>query len=462
LASWFFFSAESLLADISVVQMFTRAVRYATYEILPIGWLAASLALILWLLPRRRRELERVFLLTCGALLASRTVLRIWDGILPWDFRVFYRAGVATWAGRDLYQDPLMLSPPSALPLFAAFALRPISASAALWSGFNLSAAICLGPIARRLVRVGADTAPGASPHREGTSLMGAVILSVACVWGLDAGQLTFWTAVSVLGALLAQAKGRHVLAGLLLACGTVKIATLVPFLLLFAHRRDWPSWLSFGLTTVLLCVLGSPLAKLPDYLRENLANIRWSTQAGHINDYSFAGPLSDDIISIDHWVYRLGLRDRAVVSAAQGSVLLALGVWILRLSRHRHTLISPGALYSITCLFGCLFLYHRVYDTIILGVPLFFCASKYYVTNGWRRLAYALIVPAVLMVMNMPRGEHLLLAVAKWSDGAGIVGYLVQALVLPYATWIVLAAMLLIRLAEQRTEHQSVGVGHA
>lgn len=434
----------------TIMQIFARAVRHATYERLPIAGIAAVLAVVLWLLPRRQRSIERAFLLTSFALLVARTVLRIWDGTLPWDFRVFYRAGVAFWAGQDPYQDPFFVNPPSSLPIFAAFALPQISAGAALWSGLNLAGAIGLGQIARCVLRVGGDATPDASGHREGTALMGAVVLSVACVWGLDAGQLTFWTTFSVLGALLAQEYERHFLAGVLLACGTVKIATLLPFLLLFTQKKDRSSWVSFVLTTVLLCVLGSSLTSLPDYLRENLTNIRWSTQAGHINDYSLSGPFNDDIISIDHWVYRLGLRDRALIGVVQGSMLLALGVWILRLSRHRPALISSGALYSLVCLFACLFLYHRVYDTIILTVPLLFCASRYYLTRGWRSVAYTLIVLAILAIMDMPRGEHLLLPVTKWSEGAGFVGYLVQVLVLPYATWFILGAMLLIRLAER------------
>ena len=101
-----------------------------------------------------------------------------------------------------------------------------------------------------------------------------AVAFSDANRFGLGAGQFAVLAALVIFGALWAQARGRPVLAGVLLALGTIKVATMLPFLLLFARRKDRLAWLSLPLGCLGLYLLTSPAAALLTRLGECLHNI--------------------------------------------------------------------------------------------------------------------------------------------------------------------------------------------
>ena len=118
----------------------------------------------------------------------------------------------------------------------------------------------------------------------------------------------------------------------------------------------------------------------------------------GKVNDYSYEGTRNESIISFEHLFYRLGMRDREWIRYAQFLALLAVGAWVAYLVVLKE-LPRPAAA-CLVSFFSLLFIYHRDYDTVILALPLVYCAGKVRVTTGparWLYTACGLMAIAIL-----------------------------------------------------------------
>jgi hypothetical protein len=272
---------------------------------------------------------------------------------------------------------------------------------------------------------------------------LGAVLLiSPAGLAGVLLGQLSILEAVALLAALLAQARGRPAWAGAALALATVKAPTMLPFLLLFLRRADWRAWVSLAAVSLALCLAtGSPPA-LPGRALTLLGRINEMQAPGMVNDYSFDGPKHTDMMGFAHALYRLGLRDRAAIDMGQYAVVLLLGAWVARqvLARGR---LGRAAACSLVALYATVFLYHRTYDTVILVVPLVYCAARAGLSRGAARWLLAACAAVILLVLYLD--ANLLTRVARISFEAGTWGQVLQAAVLPGATWLIVLAMILL-----------------
>jgi hypothetical protein len=161
----------------------------------------------------------------------------------------------------------------------------------------------------------------------------------------------------------------------------------------------------------------------------------------GKVNDYSFAGTRNESIISFEHLFYRLGMRDRDWIRCAQLVAFTVIGAWVAYLVV-RNDLPRPAAA-SLVTFVALLFLYHRDYDTVVLAMPLVYCTGKVRVTSGlarWLHIACGLMVIAILNADALS-----LRALTRYSLEWGSWGRLVQAVVLPYPTWLSLMAMALV-----------------
>jgi len=236
------------------------------------------------------------------------------------------------------------------------------------------------------------------------------------------------------------QASGRHVLAGVWLALATVKVATMLPFLLLFQRRADLRTWVALPITVLGLClVTGSP-AGLPERLATILDRIKLLEARGQISDYCFEGTQCENMLGFDHAFYRLGLRDRRVIRAAQYLALAVLGAWVARqvLGKAR---LPRAAACSLVTLYSVVFLYHRHYDTVILVLPLVYSTGQARCSSGKRRYLFVGCAVAILLVWYL--NKDLMRALQVYSIKGGALGWLVQAVILPYATWLIVLAMI-------------------
>jgi Glycosyltransferase family 87 len=253
---------------------------------------------------------------------------------------------------------------------------------------------------------------------------------------------------VMLLAALAAQGAGRPIWAGVCLALATVKFVTMLPFLVLFLRRSDRWTWAVLILLVLSSCALTGRIVELPGRLATLAQRAGEMAVPGQVNDYSYAGTRNESIISFEHLFYRVGMRNRESIRYAQLIALLAVGAWIAYLAVVAG-LPRPAAA-SLVSFFSLLFLYHRDYDAVILALPLVYCAGKVPVTTGRARLlhgACGLIVIAILY-MNADYLGHLTRVSLRW----GAWGRLVQATVLPYATWLILLAMILLVWATRLT----------
>jgi hypothetical protein len=379
------------------------------------------------------------------------------DPRIGMDYRIFWGAGCDVWAGvnpyaPDRFAEHPFLQPPSALPLFAAFALLPFLPGYIAWAVLNLAASAALVPLALRtlsgqkqldgpLAAEGSALSAGL-PEVVLLALASALAVSDASMLTTGLGQLSLLAAVVLAAALAAQARGWPVAAGALLALATVKVATMLPFLLLFARRADWRAWAAMGVTTLALCLAaGNPL-DLPARLAALPERIGQLEAPGQVNDYSFEGMQTDNIVGFEHAFYRLGLRDRTVIKVGQYAAVLLLGAWVAW-QVHGRDRLPRAAACSLVALYSTVFLYHRNYDTVILALPLVYSAGRARLARGRARWLFAAGATAILLVLHL--NVDLLRTVRRLSLEWGVWGRIVQAVVLPYATWLILLAMALL-----------------
>ena len=375
--------------------------------------------------------------------------------LFGFDFRIFRSAGRDVWDGMDPYsaarstENKLLVNPPTCLPLFAAFAVLPPRLSLGVWTILNVVASLALPVLcwvvlrsqgrvdnARGQVRAGLDSLR----FVDIAGLAVCLIFSEASLKGFLLGQLSVFTAVMVLLALLCQGRSRPIWAGVCLFLATVKIATMLPFLLLFLRWTDRWTWVMFAALVIGACLMTGRPGDLPGRLAILTNRIADLSAPGNVNDYSYAGARNESIISFEHLFYRLGMRDRGLIRYAQLLALLAVGAWATYL-------VIPGRLprsdaVCVISFFSMLFLYHRDYDTVILALPLVHCAKRVRMTTGRPRGLYAACGLIVIAVLYVNAGH--LRTLTQWSVDRGAWGRLVQGAILPYVTWLILLAMVL------------------
>jgi hypothetical protein len=262
-----------------------------------------------------------------------------------------------------------------------------------------------------------------------------ALVVSDAFIREIYAGQLGLLTALALVSALDARGRGRPALAGACLALASVKVVTLVPFLLLFHRKADVAAWVSFAAVCLVLCLAASRPGELPGRVSNMARRIDALSEPGRVNDYSFQGPRNESIIGFDHLVYRLGVRDRRTVRTLQYLLVAASGLWVawqVLVAR-----LPDGASCSLVALYSMVFLYHRDYDTLILTLPLVHCIGRACAEGGTAGRLFAACAVAIYLIlyMNLP----ILVFLTAKSQELRPAGRLIQATLLPYATWLIL-----------------------
>jgi hypothetical protein len=254
--------------------------------------------------------------------------------------------------------------------------------------------------------------------------------------------------------ALAAQGRARPILAGICLSLATVKFVTMIPFLTLFLRRADRWAWAALMASVLGLCALTGRLSELPSHLAILAHRADELAAPGRVNDYSFEGTQNESIIGFEHLFYRLGMRNRRLIRFSQFVALLAVGGWVA----HRVLVgnIPRPAAASLVSLYSLLFLYHRDYDTVILALPLAYCAGRVSVTAGHLRRLYTACGALVLAVLFM--NAAYLNALTRLSLPREGWARLIQLAVLPYPTWLILLAMFLLARATRLDRSPSAG----
>jgi hypothetical protein len=195
------------------------------------------------------------------------------------------------------------------------------------------------------------------------------------------------------------------------------------------------------SLSCALLIAITGHATALIDQLSAMVDRIGRMSSPGHVNDISFEGTQHINIIGLDHALYRLGLRDRRVVRILTAIGMFAIGVWVVRqviLAR-----LPRAAACSLVALFSMIFLYHRSYDAVVLVLPLVYFTGRARTQEGRARWLFAAGAIAVLFVLYLRNDSMRFLTWASFEWR--IWGPLVQAIVLPHPTWLILISMVLL-----------------
>ncbi len=388
----------------------------------------------------------------CGAGAVALGVV-LWEsfagGTYLIDALTFRAAGAAAIEGRNPYDSGRALNPPSAFALFALLALVPLAAYPAFMKSAILLAHGSMVVAGQASIGAGPQAREWKLPWPELLLLSAAVLLCVSTRYALAVGQIAFLTTLALMGALACRERGRPVWAGILLAVAATKFTTMLPFFLLFLRRQDRKTWVALIAAGLLLTFLTVLPQDLPGRLRDNFQAIRRAAGEGAVNDYSFQGPHSADLIGFDHAIYHLGVRDRAWVGALQIAAVGLLGAWVFRQLR-RSPEPSPAGAASLVACYSVAFLYHRHYDLVILAIPLAYAAGRGRVQEGRAGVFYRLsaLGIVVLLYLRLSALKSLLPAVQKPGLGARIL----EALVLPCGLWLALAVLFLLAAAERHS----------
>jgi hypothetical protein len=426
---------------------------------------ALSVAAVIVILLRREIKANILRMVAAGAFcLLLLDLCLIFATPIAFDYRIFWVVGRDLWEGRDPY-DPgrfafnPFLNPPTALPLFALFATARYLPSLVVWTLANVLFCLTLPALAGCALSA-QQSLSGSQPAGIGTwrplptrvmaALCLMLIVSDVFAAGLLTGQLGLLTALALVAALDAQGRERPILSGAWLGLATIKVSTMLPFLLLFLRKRDVRTWIALGLTCAALCLAGGSPAVLPRRVSWTLNQIGSLSAPGQVNDYSFVGPQSATVIGFDHAMYRLGLRDRTTIHVLQLIVVAMLGLWVASLAWACR--LPRAAICSLVALYSVLFFYHRLYDTVVLILPLVYCVSRSQSAEGRCRWWFIASSIAILLVwfMSAIAMKALTQASLSWAH----YGRPIQAVVLPYATWMILAAMACIYCGDARNVH--------
>ena len=299
---------------------------------------AAGVALlsIIWLVVRGRVPDRVLWIVTGGGVFASviRLVYLYRSGVLGVDYRIFYEAGRDVLAGVSPYSPSRFashpfLNPPSTFPFFALIAMPPYPTSLAVWTLVNSVMAFGLVWQARRTLFVQDGGTPSSLSHAELGALAAAFGLSDACMATIQLGQLSLLVTVLILLALEFQGRQMPARAGAALGVATMKVGTMVPFLLLFCRKQDRKSWIVLVATTAALILLGGQAPRIFEDLRSMLHYVGEFSKPGQINDISYQGPYNEWILGFDHLAYRLGMRERTMLAVVQFIALGLIGGWL-------------------------------------------------------------------------------------------------------------------------------------
>jgi hypothetical protein len=223
--------------------------------------------------------------------------------------------------------------------------------------------------------------------------------------------------------------------AGAYLAVASIKVQTMVPFLLLFLRGRDLRTWLVLCLIVVVsLLAAGNPM-DLPQRVSECLQANATHREPGRSADNSLLNRFSNSMIGFEHVFYRLGMIDRQRITALALACIVGLGMWLAYVIQIQGTL-PRGACCCLVSLYSMLFIYHRLYDLSILILPLLYSASRLHTGSRLARWCHAWVVVAVLLVLNAPYGEFLRIQYTQPPSA------LLRVLVLPSVTYLILSAM--------------------
>jgi hypothetical protein len=411
--------------------------------------LAAIFALLLGL-PLRTRRMRSCFwtVAALGMLSYAVTIIRdeMSDDVRAYDLEYFWNSGNLMREGKSPYEQPNTMNPPSAFPLYWLVSSFSFDEARFLWTMLLAIGAATLVVFARRILIDAGDE----ETRKLEWPLIG-VLTAVVCLsrsnrFGIELGQLALPITLCLFWAFLARLHGKTTQAGVGLAIASIKTPTLLPSLILFLRKREWKTWLVMGGVGLALVLSMCAPWNIPPRCQECLHNIAGTRERGKLDDYEIINSRNNCMIGFNLLFNRLGVEDRGTIALLHNAAQLLLGLWVAWLALRK--LDTPAAM-SVVAIFSMLFMYHRIYDLLLLSLPLTYAFGKARAEKGLSRWLFVACAGCLLLSMNIrewiiaePRAR--VLAVQDTTST------LLRAFVLPYLTWLMLASLVLLVLAER------------
>lgn len=326
------------------------------------------------------------------------------------DLAMFQDMGRAWLDGRNQTAEGRFYGPPPfASVLFAPLALISTLQARIVFIAINLIAAAIIILFIKKLW---GETWPG----KTQLYLAALVLCWAPFRVTVRYGQISLIVTALILGALLAWKKNARLVAGLLLGLSLSKYPLTLPFALYFAWRREWKIVATAVLTVATLTEvfalrLGVSMFDVAgDYVRMML-------QTSITNDAHFAG-------ATEIGPLLFGLTGSERVSGWLNIALIAVALISMALVFRRTPKAGKFHLAVLT-FFSLWFVYHRIYDAVILVIPAAGFADLM-VRGTTRRVGIACVAILALFAVSIPGllTERLHLSSANLSaNPAGFVG---------------------------------------
>jgi hypothetical protein len=152
-------------------------------------------------------------------------------------------------------------------------------------------------------------------------------------------------------------------------------------------------------------------------------------------------------MLGIDYLAYCLGVRDKASLSIVQGVVLCVLGFCLAYgIITER---IRFGLGLALISLYSVIFLYHRVYDAVMIAPALVYAISQTRRCHGWRRVSFSAATIMMMIVIYMNR--DIMTNVRTYVvANHNVLSRISELVLLPYATWLILGSIAILFLTDR------------
>jgi len=379
-------------------------------------------------------------------LLRATTLPMISGNLYQIDLENRVVSGRTILRGEDPYTFDMMVYPPTALPLFVGMASVPEPWLQRAWAVLNIAGCLALVPLSSWALW-GRSEGHRRLGTLETVLLASVVGFSDSAVSHHVLGQLSVLVSLCLVGVLVLVNSGRSVAAGLLLAVASIKVATMLPFSLVFLRRPLDRRLLAAAIAGVAILSLATvrPDRLLARY-SATLRNIERLSQPGRVNDYTFAGTENTSLVGLNHALYRVGLRSSPAIRLLEFGALAALGAWLARLAWRKA--LPRAALYSLVALYSLIFLYHRTYDLVLMALPLTYAMASVAESRGRSRLLFG--AAALTMTLCLYLNAHSLFELTARREQ---ISWVTRALALPATTWLILATLACLYWAVRREE---------
>jgi hypothetical protein len=324
------------------------------------------------------------------------------------DLAMFQDMGRAWSDGRDQTAEGRFYGPPPfASVLFTPLALLSTLQARIILIAINLIATVIIILLIKKLW---GEMWPGK------THLYLAALLLCWAPFRVTVryGQISLIVTALVLGALLAWEKNARFVGGLLLGLSLSKYPLTLPFALYFVWRREWKIVVTAvltvaALTEVFALRLGVSMFDVADDY------VRMMLQTSITNDAHFAGATE-----IGPMLFGLTGNERA---SGWLNILMIAGGLISMALVFRRTPKAEQFHLAVVTFFSLWFVYHRIYDAVILVIPAAMFAELI-VRGTRRRVGVACVAILALFAVSIPGllTERLLLSVASLS--ANLIGF--------------------------------------